>query len=373
MAGRDPQPIPLIDLEAQHKRLRPELLAALEEVLESRAYIQGPYAEAFEAAFAAAHGIEHAAGCASGTAALSLALEAAGIGPGDEVITVAYTFIATLEAIAGVGAVPVLVDIDPRTYAMDPAAAKAAVTERTKAILPVHVYGTPCNMAALSALAERHGLAVIEDCAQAHLATFGGRPVGSFGAAGTFSFYPSKNLGAAGDAGLVASADPALMERVRLLRDHGSASKNLHGTIGYNHRMDAFQAAILSVKLPHLAAWTAHRRRAAAHYDGRLASAGFKVIESAADGPSVYHLYVVQVSNRDDATRALAAANIGFGVHYPVPAHLQPAFAHLGYRQGSLPHSEAAAARVISLPLCGEISEASIDRVSDVFTAAALP
>ena len=365
--------IPLVDLKAQHRRLRADLLRAIEEVFDSGAFIQGARAAAFEVGFARAHGAAHAVGCASGTAALSLALEAAGVGAGDEVVTVAHTFIATAEAIVGAGATPVFVDIDPRTHTMDAAAAAAAVTPRTSAILPVHLNGVPCHMEALTDLARRHGLVLIEDCAQAHLATVAGRPVGTFGAAGAFSFFPGKNLGALGDAGLLAGDDAAVVETARKLLNHGRESKYRHDLVGTNARMDELQAAVLHVKLAHLTRWTERRRSAAAQYDARLRPLGFQVLESPPDARPVYHLYVVQVANRDEAARALAAADIGFGIHYPVPLHLQPAFASLGVRRGALPVTEAAADRILSLPMCGEIAAESVERVCDVLEHAARP
>ena len=372
MPNRTPN-IPIINVEAQHQKLRAEILQALEDVFDSRAYIQGPYVQAFETAFASQHGVTHAAGCSNGTTALSLALEAAGVGPGDEVITTSYTFIATAESILHLGAIPVFVDIEPGTYNIDPRLIRQAITPRTKAIVPVHLYGTPCSMDSLQEIAEQNDLEIVEDCAQAHLAKFKEQAVGSFGRAGSFSFYPSKNLGACGDAGMVVSNDDETIWRVKKLLDHGRETKYLHDIVGYNRRMDGMQAAILSVKLRYLEDWTARRREIAAFYDARLKPAGFQVIEPPENTEPVYHLYVVQVANRDETAAALSENGIGFGIHYPTPLHVQPSMQTLGYKTGSFPVTESSADRVISLPMCGELAEESIDRVCQVFTSIAQP
>ena len=316
--------------------------------------------------FAAAHGVKYAAGCSNGTTALSLALEAAGIGPGDEVITVSYTFIATAESILHLGATPVFVDVEPGTYNIDPNLVRQAITPRTKAIVPVHIYGTPCEMGALQNVAQEHDLLMIEDCAQAHLAKYDGMAVGTFGQVGSFSFYPGKNLGACGDAGCVVSEDEDTIARVKKLLDHGRETKYLHDIVGYNRRMDAMQAAILGVKLRYLEEWTSSRRKNAATYDSLLKPAGFQVIEPPDNVSPVYHLYVIQVSNRDETAEALKANNIGFGVHYPTPLHLQPSLEHLGYKHGALPVTENVSDRVISLPMCAELTRDEIERVCKV-------
>ena len=359
-------PIPVLNLKAQHERLRPEILGVLEEVYDSMAFIQGRYAGAFEEQFAAVHGVKHVAGCSNGTTALSLALEAAGVGPGDEVITVSYTFVATAESILHLGATPVFVDIQPGTYNIDPNLVRQAITPRTKAIVPVHIYGTPCEMGALENLATEHDLRLVEDCAQAHLAKYDGKSVGTFGQVGSFSFYPGKNLGACGDAGCVVSDDADTITRVKKLLDHGRETKYLHDIVGYNRRMDAMQAAILGVKLRYLEEWTSRRRENAAYYDSMLTPAGFQVIEPPDNVDPVYHLYVIQLSNRDETEEALQANNIGFGVHYPTPLHLQPSLAHLGYKRGALPVTESVSDRVISLPMCAELTRTEIERVCDV-------
>lgn len=365
--------IPIVNVEAQHQKLRPEILRALRDVFDSRAYVQGPHVQAFETAFASEHGAAHAAGCSNGTAALSLALEAAGVGPGDEVITTSYTFVATAESILHLGATPVFVDIEPGTYNMDPRLVRQAVTQRTKAIVPVHLYGTPCAMDELREIANENDVVIVEDCAQAHLAKFEGQAVGTFGRAGSFSFYPGKNLGACGDAGMVVSEDENTISRVKKLLDHGRETKYLHDIVGYNRRMDAMQAAILGVKLRYLEEWTSRRRENAEAYDSRLKPAGFQVIEPPDNTEPVYHLYVVQVDNREETTEALAANGIGFGIHYPTPLHLQPSMSELGYKAGSLPVTEAVAGRVLSLPMCAELSRGQIDRVCDAFAGVARP
>ncbi len=366
--------VPFVDLGALHARLKPELMQAMEAVLDARAFIKGPYLARFEQDFAASLGVAHAVGCSNGTSALALILEALGIGPGDEVIVPAHTFIATAEAVCHVGATPVFADIEPGSYTLDPEAAAQAVTPRTRAIIPVHLYGTPARMDALSALAERHGLHLVEDCAQAHLAAFQGRSVGGLGAAGSFSFFPGKNLGALGDAGAVTTGDAVLAEAVRCLADHGRLSKYEHSRVGYNHRMDGLQAAVLSVKLPHLAEATRRRQKAAAHYDQALKPRGFKVIEPPPGATAcVYHLYVAEVADRDRVQAELAAAGIETGVHYPLPLHLQPAFAHLGGRKGQFPVTERAAVQVLSLPICGEITADKLAYVCERLLAVARP
>ena len=369
----DANPIPIINLEAQHLRLKTEIMDALERVFDSRAYIQGPHVRELEEAFCKAHGANHAAGCSNGTTALSLALEAVGIGLGDEVITSSFTFIATAEAIVHRGATPVFADIDSRTYNLDPESVEAAITSRTSAIVPVHLFGTPCAMTEICEIAERHNLVVVEDCAQAHLAKYRGQPVGTFGASGSFSFYPGKNLGACGDAGLVVSNRVDVIDQVKKLLDHGRVSKYLHDIVGHNCRMDGMQAAILSVKLRYLEEWTTRRQQNAAYYDSILRPEGFQVIHASNDAQSVYHLYVVQVANRDETCEALKREQIGFGVHYPTPIHLQESFENLGSKAGDLPTTEGAAARVISLPMCGELEESEIQRVCDVFLGVARP
>jgi dTDP-4-amino-4,6-dideoxygalactose transaminase len=367
------EPIPFVDLESQYRLLKPEIARAIDDVLESRAFIQGPFAAQFEKEFSGAVGARHGVGCANGTAAIALALEAMGIGRGDEVITVSHTFFATAEAIYHVGATPVFVDIDPRSYTLNPDSLEEAITPRTKAIIVVHLYGTPADMDAITTVAARHGLKVLEDAAQAHLATYRGKCAGTLGDAASFSFYPGKNLGAFGDAGFITTDSDETAQRLKRLRDHGRLSKYEHDVIGYNQRMDGLQAAILSVKLKYLAGWTESRRRNAARYDTRLRAKGFKTIETPDHIQSAYHLYVVEVENRKEMLKHLSEASIGCGVHYPVPLHLQPALKGKVTGSDALPHTERAAARVLSLPMCGELTEEKVDRVCDVFLAHARP
>ena len=361
-----PISIPLVDLKAQYAALKPEIDTAIARVIANTSFIMGPEVRSFEEAFAAFCGSRFAVGVSSGTAAIELTLRALGIGPGDEVITTPFTFIATAEAISAVGATPVFADIDPLTYTLSPDAAAAAITSRTRALLPVHLYGQPADMPALAALAQQHGLALIEDAAQAHGAEIGGRRVGSLGYPACFSFYPGKNLGAYGDAGAVTTDDPALAERLRKLRDHGRASKYVHDEVGYGHRLDALQAAILAVKLPHLAAANAARRRLASRYDELLCDSELVLPAAPPATTPVYHLYVVRTPRRDEVLAALHAAGIEAGVHYPLPLHLQPAYRSLGYAAGAFPVAERSAAEVLSLPLFPEMSEAQQDRVVEV-------
>lgn len=367
-----PAAIPFVNLDRQYETIREEVGVAISQVLASKAYILGPYVECFEREFAAYQGVQHAIGCSSGTSAISLVLEAIGVGPGDEVITVGHTFAASGNAIRNVGATPVFVDIEPDAYTMDPGALESAISERTRAVMPVHIYGTPCDMTAILAIAARRQLAVVEDAAQAHGARWAGRQVGGFGRAATFSYYPGKNLGAYGDAGAVTTNDAGVAERVRKLRDHGRLSKYVHDIVGYNHRMDGLQGAVLSVKLRHLSGWNDRRRAAAARYDAALHPRGFKTVRPAAAATPVYHLYVVETSNRDAVQRALAEQGIATGVHYPVPLHKQEAFAP--WSQGTvLPVTERIAERIVSLPICADITDQEQDRVIEAFAAIARP
>ena len=340
------------DLKPLHERLQGEIDDAIRRVLRRGWYVLGPEVEAFEAAFARYHGVAHAVGVASGTDAIKLALRAAGIGRGDEVITVSHTAVATVCAVERTGARPVLVDIDPATYTMDPAAASAAITPRTRALLPVHLYGHPADMDALGDLAKRHHLCVVEDCAQAHGARHGGRLVGTMGQMGAFSFYPTKNLGACGDGGAVITDDTLLAERLRRLRNYGQTRRYHHAGRGVNSRLDELQAAILAVKLPHLDEYNDERRHLAATYYEHLRGVtppGER--RGATPVRHVYHLYAVRHPCRDGLREALQAHGVGTLIHYPVPVHLQPAYADLGYQAGSLPVTEQWANEVLSLPL----------------------
>jgi dTDP-4-amino-4,6-dideoxygalactose transaminase len=357
--------IPLVDLKAQYQSIRGEIDTAIAEVLASAQFIMGPEVQAFEACFAAVCDVPYCVGVGSGTAALELTLRVLGVQAGDEIITVAHTFIATAEAITAVGARPVFVDIDPHTYVMDPDALERALTSRTRAVIPVHLYGQPADMTRISAIAQQAGVALIEDAAQAHAATWSGTTVGGFGDAACFSFYPGKNLGAYGDAGAVTTRREDLALGVRSLRNHGRRSKYLHDQVGYGHRLDTLQAAILNAKLPHLPAWTAARRRLAARYTRLLADSGVVLPVVAPEAEPVWHQYVVRVTARDAVLADLNRAGIGAGVHYPVPLHLQPAYRDLGYAPGALPVTEAVAATCLSLPLYPEMTDAQQDRVVD--------
>lgn len=357
--------VPLVDLKAQYHRIGAEMDAAIHRVVQNTSFIMGKEVRDFEEAFAAYCGARHCVGVSSGTAALHLALLAAGVGPGDEVITTPFTFIATVEAILMAGARPILVDIDPRTYTLDPAKLEDAITPHTKAVLPVHLYGQPADMDAIRDIAGRHGMWVVEDAAQAHGAEYKGKRTGTLGDIAGFSFYPGKNLGAYGDAGAVVTDDDALAERVRMLRDHGRRSKYEHEVPGFGERLDALQAAILGAKLPHLEAWTEARREHARAYAERLAGAGLVLPQEMPGTRMVYHLFVVRVrADRDAISAALKAQGIDTGVHYPIPLHLQPALRYLGYSAGDFPESERAAQEVLSLPLYPELTEEQIDYVS---------
>lgn len=346
-----------MDLKAQYADIKNEIDAAIRRVLETTDFILGADVTQFENAFASYSGAQHAVGTSSGTSALMLTLLATGVGVGDEVITTTMTFTATAEAICQIGAKPVFVDVDPSTLNLDPALLEDAITERTKAIMPVHLYGNPCDMDPILEIARRHGLRVIEDAAQAHGAMYRGRPVGTLGDAGCFSFYPGKNLGAYGDAGAVASNDDVVARRVRLLLNHGRTTKYEHIEVGYGERLDTLQAAVLLVKLSHLAYWTSLRRKWAALYDSELSSRGIQVVSPTPGGEPVYHIYAIKVEDRDQVLKRLHQQGIQAGVHYPIPLHLQPAYRSLGYRTGQFPVAEKAALTGLSLPLYPELGE----------------
>ncbi|RMG13904.1 MAG: DegT/DnrJ/EryC1/StrS family aminotransferase [Planctomycetota bacterium] len=359
-----PAPVPVFDLRRQTEALRPELLEALAGVLDSCAFSSGRAVEAFERAFAEYLGVAEVVGVNSGTSALHLALLAAGVGPGDEVITTSLTFIATAWAISYAGATPVFADIDPEDFCLDPAAARAAITPRTRAILPVHLYGQAADMSVLQELCSAKGLALVEDAAQAQGATYQGRAVGGFGLAGCFSFYPSKNLGAPGDAGAVSTNDPQAAALIRRLRDHAQREKYLHDRVGFNYRMGGFLAAALSVKLPRLDDWNERREAIARAYREGLAGLDELVLPTPRPGRGhVWHQFVVRHPRRDWLVERLAERGIGTGIHYPRPVHLQPAYAHLGLREGSLPEAERAAREVLSLPMFPELTDAEVERV----------
>ena len=361
--------IPFVDLQQQHQALLPELLARVEAVLASGTFVGGAELDVFEQEFALVCGDRkvRCAGVASGTDALRFAFLALGLRPGDEVITVPQTFIATTEAITQAGGTIRFVDVDPDTHTLDPRQLEAAVTPRTVGVVPVHLYGRPADMDPILAAARRHGLWVVEDAAQAHGARYRGRPVGTLGDAGCFSFYPAKNLGACGEAGAVISADAGLLERVKLLRDHGQGDKYVHRIEGYNGRLDALQAAILRVKLRHLAAWNDARRSAAGWYGEELRDVeGLEPPVEPSYAASVFHLYAVQVEERDLLRETLTAAGIGVGMHYPTPLHLQEAYASLGLGRGSFPVAERVAAHTLSLPMFPELTRSQVAEVAAV-------
>jgi dTDP-4-amino-4,6-dideoxygalactose transaminase len=382
-AIRDPQSairdmtVPFVDLQAQYRSIKGEIDAAIARVVESSAFVLGREVEQFEAAFAEYVGARFCVGVNSGTAAIQIALQACDIGAGDEVIVPANTFFATAEAVSTAGATPRFVDSDAVSYNIDPTKLEAAITERTRAILPVHLYGQPADLDAIFRIAARHNLIVIEDAAQAHGARYKGRRVGALARAGCFSFYPGKNLGAMGEGGAVVTNDEEIARRVRLLRDHGSERKYRHEIVGYNFRMEGIQGAVLAAKLPHLEGWNDLRRQHAARYNELL---GALVTDGGDGGRSltlpresdyarhVYHLYVVQTTERDALQQHLAAVGVQTGIHYPVPVHLQPAYSSLGYREGDFPEAERQASRVLSLPMFAELTEEQTRRVAEAIS-----
>jgi dTDP-4-amino-4,6-dideoxygalactose transaminase len=357
--------VPFVDLAMQHELIEEELDDAVRRVVQSSRFVLGPEVEAFEAEFASFCGVEHCVGVASGTDALVLALRAAGVEAGDEVITPSLTFVAGPLAIAAVGAVPVFVDVREKTYTIDPALAAAAVTPRTRAIMPVDLYGQCADYAPLKELADEHGLITIEDASQAHGATYRGVRAGGFGDLACFSFYPSKNLGAFGDAGAVVTRNPALAERLRLLRNYGETRKYHHESFGLNSRLDELQAAVLRAKLPHLDEWNASRRRAASRYAELLAGSGVGCPEVGEERTHVFHLYAVRCEARDDLQAALAANGVSAQIHYPLPVHRQPVLAQLRHVAGDLPVSDRVAGEVLSLPMYPAIDSAQIEHVAD--------
>jgi len=357
--------VKFLDLQAQYQSIKQEIDSAVAGVLASGQYVLGPEVEAFEKRFAAAHGAAEGVAVNSGTSALHLALLAADIGNGDEVITVPMTFTATGAAIAYTGAKPVFVDIDPDSFTMDPARVQEKITSRTRAILPVHLYGQSADLNEIAKIAGEHGLVLIEDAAQAHLAALSGRRVGGIGQLAAFSFYPGKNLGAYGEGGLATTNDSELARKMRLLRDWGQEHKYHHKMIAYNYRMDSIQGAVLGVKLGHLEAWTEARRRIAARYQKRLANLGVQPAGEATGRRHVYHVFSIFHSNRDALQEFLAARGIQTGKHYPVPLHLQEAFAQLGHARGDFLIAERVAEQQLSLPIYPEMSDAEVDAVCD--------
>ncbi|MBH5398269.1 DegT/DnrJ/EryC1/StrS family aminotransferase [Bradyrhizobium sp. CNPSo 4010] len=357
--------IPFLDLKAQYGQIKPEIDAAIARAIGTAQFVLGPEVAAFEERFADYCRVAHCRSVNSGTSALHLALLAAGIGPGDEVITVSMTFVATTAAILYCGARPVFVDVDPVTWTIDPALIEAAITPRTKALLPVHLHGLMADMDPIMSIARRHGLVVIEDAAQAHGAEYKGRRAGSIGDLGCFSFYPGKNLGAFGEGGAVVTAQPELARRVSLLRDWGQETKYNHVIPGYNYRMDGIQGAVLNVKMNYIEAWTEARRSIAAEYAQLLSACSFGRPQPPWHSRHVYHVYAVTLSHRGDAQSALQDVGIGTAIHYPIPVHLQKAYAELGYGPGDLPVTEKLAKEFLSLPIYPELlPEQVVDVIS---------
>jgi dTDP-4-amino-4,6-dideoxygalactose transaminase len=358
--------VAFVDLYQQHQAIEEELVEVFRRVLRKSSFILGPEVVAFEKEFAAYVGASDCIAVNNGTTALQLVLAGLGIGPGDEVITVANTFIATAEAISAVGARPVFVDVDPVSYTMDPQLVEAAITPKTKALLPVHLYGQAADVDALLEIARRHNLHLVEDACQAHGATYKGRKAGSLGVAGCFSFYPGKNLGCLGEGGAVVTSNPELAQRMRMLRDHGSVKKYEHSLPGYNFRLEGLQGGFLSVKLRHLDRWNARRREVAKLYQELLSDTSLGLPVEMGWGEHVYHLYVIQADDREALRQALNAAGVECGLHYPVPLHLQAAYADLGYEKGSFPVSEHLSSHILSLPMHPFITDEEVKRVASV-------
>lgn len=361
--------IPFVDLRAQVEPIANQINAAMQGVVDKTAFILGPDVADFEQKFAAFCETKYALGVASGTAAIEMILRALEIGPGDEVITAANTFIATVLPISYVGAKPVLVDADPLTYNIDPAAIEAAITPRTRAIIPVHLYGQPADMDAILDIARRHDLLVIEDACQAHGARYKGKRAGSLGDAAAFGFYPAKNLGAWGDGGIVVTNNEKTADAIRKLRDYGQSRKYYHDQVGYNSRLDTLQAAVLNTKLPYLDGWNAARRQHAEQYEELLsgvgANIGLVLPQTASYAESVWHLYVIQVDDRDSMREKLGERGVSTGIHYPIPIHLQVAYQLLGYQRGDFPVTEKAAERILSLPMYAELTPDMIEYVTN--------
>ncbi|HLX59417.1 MAG TPA: DegT/DnrJ/EryC1/StrS family aminotransferase [Ktedonobacteraceae bacterium] len=357
--------IPLNDLQAQFQSIKPEVMSAIEGVLDGMQLFLGPQNQQFEESFASYCGCEFGVSNSNGTDAIVLALRACHIGPGDEIITVSHTFIATAEAIAQVGATPVFVDIEPDTYTMNWRQLEGALSERTRAIIPVHLYGHPAEMQPIMDFARAHDLLVIEDASQAHGATYQGQRVGSFGDIACFSLYCSKNLGAYGEAGICVTNNGEMAETMRMLRDHGSKVRYQHDLMGENARMDEIQAAILNVKMPYLDGWNAQRQAHAQAYSAQLKDVVVQVPTTSSRASHVFYLYVVQVRERDQVRKHLQELGIGTGIHYPIPIHLQPACEHYGYTRGMLPVTEEVCERIISLPMYPELTAQQIQAVID--------
>lgn len=357
--------VPYLDLKAQYRSIKGEIDAAIDRVLDSCQFVLGPEVSEFEKDFAAHCGTSDCIALNSGTSALHLALIATGVGAGDEVITTPFTFVASVAAIVYAGARPVMVDIDPRSFTIDPSKIEAAITPRTKAILPVHLYGQPADMDSIMEIARRHNLIVIEDAAQAHGAKYKGQPVGSIGHMACFSFYPGKNLGAYGEGGAVTTNNSEYARSVRMLRDWGQDRKYHHVLRGYNYRMEGFQGAVLGVKLRHLEKWTEARRNLVQRYNQLLSDCELELPAEMSGVRHVYHVYTIRSKERDRLQKALTEDGIQTGIHYPVPVHLQPAYADLGYGPGAFPEAESAAKQVLSLPLYPELPLQDLSQVAD--------
>ncbi len=357
--------VPLVDLVTQYKNIQPEMDAAIHGVLDSGAFILGPAVKEFEKNMAEYTGVKHAVGVASGTDAIQLALMAYNIGPGDEVITTPMTFVATVEVMVLLGIRPIFVDIDPKTYIIDPEQIEAKITPKTKAIVPVHLYGQCADMDAINAIAQKHNLVVIEDSAQAVGATYKGKKATSLGDAGCLSFFPSKNLGAYGDGGMVLTNDDDIADRVRKLRVHGSATKYQHVYLGVNSRLDSIQAAVLNVKLKYIDRWNEMRRQNAAKYNERLQGTPAITPYVAETNAHTYHQYTIQVEDRDGLQAFLKENGIATGIHYPIPLHLQPAYESLGYKKGDFPVAEKVSSHVVSLPMYPELPDEHIEYTTE--------
>ncbi len=360
--------VPFLDLSLQHRVLRAEIDAVVQRTLDRGDFVLGGALGDFEREFAQYCDCEHAVGLSSGTAALHMALVALGIGPGDEVVTVPNSFIATVEAILYTGATAVQVDVDPDTFCLDPSLLERAITPRTRAVIPVHLYGQPCDMESIMSIASRHGIAVVEDACQAHGATFMGRKVGSFGHAAAFSFYPTKNLGTIGDGGALTTNDAGIAARVRALRHHGQVEPNVFPRLGYNYRLDTLKAAVLSVKLPHLDGWNQRRRRIAERYQSRLKGTEYTFQRRVPGSEPVFHILAVRHPRQRVVQDALTAAGIGWGRHIVAPAHRQPGYTHIVRNGEVFPVSEALSAGLVSLPVFPELTDEQVDHVTDVLS-----
>jgi len=361
-----PANIPFVDLKAQYASIKAEILPAIEAVLDSNAYVLGKAVSDFEQTFAQRHRTGHCIGVSSGTDGNHMALWALGVGPGDEVILPANTFIATAWGATLCGATPVLVDCDPVSYNIDPSAVAARITPKTKAIVAVHLYGQPADMDPLLEIGRKHGIPVVEDCAQAHLAEYKGVPVGGIGTVASWSFYPGKNLGAYGEGGAVTTNDPEIARKLRMVRDHGSEKKYQHEILGHNYRMEGIQGAVLGVKMKYIEQWTEARRRNATSYGELLQGLPEFVTPAESEtAKHVYHLYVVRTSHRDKLQRHLQDRGISTGLHYPVPLHLQPALRHLGHRKGDFPVTESIADQLLSLPMYPELTRNQIEYITE--------